>query len=217
MVRWLPLLLLFACGRSGEPTLLAAASLVDVVPEIYDGLDVRASFAASSTLARQIEHGMEADLFLSADEAWVEHLQGRGIGLERRAFALNQLVAWAPPDGPLSVAQLADPRWGRIAIGGEAVPVGRYARSALKGIDVADRLLPCRNARAVIAAVRAGEAGVGIAYATDGGGDLEIAFRLGDVAVTYWALVLSERGRGLLDRVLTSPDVLRKHGFAPLP
>jgi len=87
-------------------------------------------------------------------------------------------------------------------------------------MDVA--LLPCRSAPAVVAALRAGEARVGIAYATDAGpGDgLEIAFRFAKPSVSYWALRLRDRpeARALWARLFTpeAAAALERHGFLPV-
>ena len=209
--RVLALLLLAACARSDRPLLLAAASLGRVVPEIVGAEPVRASFAATSMLARQIERGLDADVFVSADRLWVDHLKERGIGVREAVFARNRLVAWVRAGGS---RELADMR--RIAVGAEGVPVGRYAREALLGRGVDDRLLPCRDAPAVMAALLAGEADAAIAYATDGDGRCEIAFEL-DAEVTYWALLCRERPEAeSLFALLGSPrarGILERHGF----
>jgi len=213
---------LAACARGDEPTILAAASLGDVVPEIFAGSDARLSLAPTSALARQVEQGIDADLLLSADRAWIDALREKGFGREAREFARNALAAWVRQGepAPRAPADLADPRWGRVAVGEAAVPVGRYAREALAGMDVA--LLPCRSAPAVVAALRAGEARVGIAYATDAGpGDgLEIAFRFAKPSVSYWALRLRDRpeARVLWARLFTpeAAAALERHGFLPV-
>lgn len=214
-------LLAAACGPAERPTVLAAASLHRVVPEILAGLDARLSFAASSTLARQIEHGLVADVFLSADRDWVRYLQERGIGVEARRFASADLVAWvrAGEEAPRTAADLRDSHWGRIAVGDPNVPVGRYARRALSGYDLDARLLPCVDARAVLAALAGGAADVAITYEPEGRGDprFRIAFRFDTVSARaeYWALLCRDRpeARRLWERLLAAGPILVSHGF----
>lgn len=209
------LLLSAACGG---PTLVAAASLGDVVPAVLrrTGDEPRASFAATSMLARQIEQGLEADVFLAADREWVDYLIGRGFGVEVRELARNALVACAREGTPgiLGPADLA--RAERIAVGAESVPVGRYARRALAGLGLEDRFLSCRDARAVIATLLAGEADVAIAYATDAR-ELREVHRFERPRVRYWALLLREgpEARALFDRLTgkEAAGVFVEHGF----
>ena len=214
-------LLLFGCAPPEGPRIAAAASLGPVLRDLLDGSGATSSLAASSTLARQIERGFPADLFVSADRDWVDWLQTRGFAGTPRAVARNVLVAWvrASGDAPAGRDDLADPRWGRIAVGAASVPVGRYARAALAGLGLDERLLPCLDAPAVLRALRLGEAGVAIGYATDGAGDaaLRVAFRF-DVDVTYWALPCGPRAEELLRRITgdRARDLWRRHGFLPV-
>lgn len=177
-----------AAGAAGRLTVFAASSLGDVLTaaeiafERATGIDVRISFAASSVLARQIEHGAPADLFISANRAWVDHLITRGMvdAGGTRVIAENTLAVVAPgaagaPAPPLSAATDlaamlgAD---GRLALADPAhVPAGIYARQALQAVglwsSVADRLAVAANVRAALALVQRGEAPLGIVYATD--------------------------------------------------
>jgi len=170
-------------------TVFAAASLADVMQTLaarWARSDVllRFSFAASSTLARQIEQGAPADLYISANEAWMDHLAARGsidIG-SRRVFATNRLVvvSAAPSAGAavsestaaLRDALLSGEPSGRIATGDPAhVPVGRYAEIALRRLGLWEavnaRLVRADNVRSALAFVERGEAAAGIVYATD--------------------------------------------------
>jgi len=172
-------------------TVFAAASLTDVLQQI--GADYAAtgaplprfSFAASSALARQIESGARADVFFSADQAWMDELGQRGLlrpGTRRDAVA-NRLVLIAPagsrlalaiaPHFPLAAA--LGPR-GWLATGDpDIVPVGRYARAALTTLgvwdQVAGRLVRADNVRVALAYVARGEAPLGIVYASDAQAD----------------------------------------------
>jgi molybdate transport system substrate-binding protein len=167
-------------------TVFAAASLTDSVKDLaqrYEretGLRLRLSFAASSTLARQIENGAPADLFLSADEEWMRYLDERQL-VARGTWVhpiANRLVLIAPADRfadvdfgkPSSVSSaLGD---GRLAVGDPAhVPVGRYAKQALEHYDLwrlaEPRLARAENVRAALVLVERGEAPLGIVYSTD--------------------------------------------------
>ena len=167
-------------------TVFAAASLTNVLQELGDGftketsIPVRFSFAASSTLARQIENGAPADVFLSADLEWMDYLQNRNLiqGDTRHDVLGNRLVLVAPVDSKIKVkigprfALAAGLGTGRLATGDpDTVPVGRYAREALTNLnvwnDVADRLVRADSVRSALAFVDRGEAPLGIVYETD--------------------------------------------------
>ncbi|MBL6453753.1 molybdate ABC transporter substrate-binding protein [Belnapia sp. T6] len=176
----------------GQPplTVFAAASLQDALRALEpawraasaEGAPLRLSFAASSALARQIEQGAPADLFLSADEPWMDYLAERRLILpETRVSPLgNALVLVAPADarqGPVALgrgtdlAALLGPG-GRIATGDPAhVPAGRYAQAALDWMGqwgaLAPRLARADNVRSALLLVERGEAPLGIVYATD--------------------------------------------------
>ncbi len=164
----------------------AAASLknaLDAVAAAWEaetGGDVVISYAASSALARQIEQGAPADLFLSADHDWMEWLAEHKLiaPQTRRNLLGNTLVLIAPadsavthkiaPGGDLS-GMLGD---GRLATANvEAVPAGKYAKAALEKLGlwagIADRIAQSENVRVALAFVARGEAVLGIVYATD--------------------------------------------------
>jgi molybdate transport system substrate-binding protein len=170
----------------GEIVVFAAASLTDAVGEIaraYEaksGRSLKISFASSSTLARQVENGAAADIFLSADEEWMTYLDERKLVVKdswSRPIG-NHLVLISPADQSVTVelkkgvdlaALLGD---GRLATGDPAhVPVGRYAQHALEYLGawkaVEPRLARAENVRAALALVERGEAPLGIVYATD--------------------------------------------------
>src|SRR5690349_1243775 len=155
--------------KRGELLVFAAASLGDVLGELStawtrdSGVPVKLSFAASSVLARQIEAGGPADVFISADQEWMDYLAQRGLidKLSRRNLVGNQLVLIAPADSKieLKIAPGFDIvgalEAGRLATGDpDAVPVGKYARSALESLGVwdemADRLVRADNVRSAL-------------------------------------------------------------------
>jgi molybdate transport system substrate-binding protein len=158
----------------------AAASTKDVVEEIArafkdeTGIAVDVTPAASSTLAKQIEKGADADLFLSADEDWADYLSDRKLVEKRRDLLGNRLAVVTPADSKLKIGELADvaaPVVQKLALGGPAVPAGRYARQALEkaGVwdKVKDRVVEGEDVRVALTYVVKGEADAGIVYATD--------------------------------------------------
>ncbi len=180
--------------RAGEATIFAAASTKDAVEDLAQryratgGGAVRTVFAASSTLAKQIAQGAPADLYLSADPAWMDYLAERGaIDAASRVDLLgNTLVLIAPSDGDATPADpgalsaatlgafldshLTNGRPLAIADPGH-VPAGLYAKAALEAFGlwpgVAERTARTADVRAALALVDRGEAPAGIVYATD--------------------------------------------------
>jgi molybdate transport system substrate-binding protein len=172
-----------------EVVVFAAASLTDVLQAIAraGGFgNVKFSFAASSTLARQIEQGAPAQIFISADEAWMDAAQkaGRVLSGTRRDWVLNRLALvrpgtqepGTPPESAEAIRALLLPLLkqaeARIATGDPAhVPVGRYAQAALTDLGlweaVEPRLARADNVRNALVLVERGEAPLGIVYRTD--------------------------------------------------
>lgn len=168
-------------------TVFAAASLTDAMRALGQDWAARGnpmprfSFAASSTLARQIEQGAPADLFMSADEEWMTYVQDRNLIVnDTRVSPLgNSLVLVAPADAaqPVTLTRetnlvaLLGPN-GRIATGDPThVPVGRYAQAALTWMGqwdaIGPRLARADNVRSALLLVERGEAPYGIVYGTD--------------------------------------------------
>jgi molybdate transport system substrate-binding protein len=167
-------------------TVFAAASLTDSLAAVADayktrtGLAVRLSFGASSTLARQIDQGAQADIFFSADTDWMDYLQKSGHIAEgsRKDLLGNRLVLIAASDARPAPAiapgfNLAGALGnGRLALADPAsVPAGKYAREALTALgvwdSVASRIAPAENVRVALEYVARGNAPYGIVYATD--------------------------------------------------
>lgn len=191
-------LLLFASqvapGAERVVTVFAAASLTDVLEEVgraYTAstrVPVRFSFAASSALARQIESGAPAEVFVSADQDWMDHLATRHLiqRATRVDVVTNALVLVAPADSPVQLRiapgfalAAALGRNGRIATGDPVtVPAGRYAKAALSKLgvwkSVEKRLIPADNVRSALNFVALGEAPLGIVYATDARGNARV-------------------------------------------
>jgi molybdate transport system substrate-binding protein len=167
--------------------IFAAASMKNALDEMdaaytaTTGVKVIASYAASSTLAKQIERGAPADVFVSADRDWMDYAIARkDIDENTRVNLLgNSLVLIAPRDSKLDhvtiepgfdLALLAG--GGRIATGDvKAVPAGKYAKAALEKLGawqaVAPKLAMAESVRAALMLVARAEAALGIVYATD--------------------------------------------------
>jgi molybdate transport system substrate-binding protein len=173
--------------RSPSPPLvLAAASLQESLTKAALVWTAKGhqqpvlSFAASSALARQIEAGAPADVFISADEEWMNEVQGKGLlrAGSRASFLGNRLVLIAPASsrGNLSIRRgspLAKALGsGRLAVADpDSVPAGKYAKAALTSLgvwsSVEGKLARGENVRAALLFVERGEVPYGIVYATD--------------------------------------------------
>lgn len=176
-----------AAAASEEVTVFAAASTTDVITQISRLFGDRklgavvTSFAASSTLAKQIENGAPADIFISADLEWMDYLeQKQRIEPATRANLLgNRLVLIAPAGSTIGAVILAPGfdlagmiKEEHLAMGDPGhVPAGRYARTALERLGiwpgVADKVAASATVRAAMALVERGETPLGIVYATD--------------------------------------------------
>ncbi|MCW0394545.1 Molybdate-binding protein ModA [Xanthomonas sacchari] len=168
-------------------TVFAAASLKESLDEAASayqrasGTPVQVSYAASSTLARQVEQGAPADVFVSADQEWMDYLQQRKLidPALRRDLLGNTLVLVAPAASKAQV-DLRKPgallaalgAQGRLAVGQTAsVPAGKYARAALQALGqwdaVQPRLAESESVRSALMLVARGEAPLGIVYGSD--------------------------------------------------
>ena len=172
--------------QTDGPLVFAAASLTDVITEIAEefatetGVRVRLSFAASSALARQIENGAPASVFLSANRQWMDRLDSEAaiVSASRTDIAGNRLALIAAErnatlQAPASVTDLPDLLGdGRLAVGDpDHVPAGLYARASLEALGLWDRIAPrlarTGDVRGALALVARGETPLGIVYATD--------------------------------------------------
>jgi molybdate transport system substrate-binding protein len=174
-----------APAQTPDVTVFAAASLKNALDDIAvafqkeTGRRTAISYGASSALARQIEQGAPADLFLSADLDWMDYLQMRGLirPESRRNLVGNRIVLVAPASeaqdlelrpGALAAALGA----GRLATANvAAVPAGKYGKAALEHLglwsEVAGRLAEAENVRAALTFVARGEAPLGIVDDSD--------------------------------------------------
>ncbi len=236
----LALLALASCGGSGGEsarrpiTVAAAASLTDVVTDAArlwnesQAVQVRTSFAGSSTVARQLEAGAPHDVVLLADAQWMDHLavSGRIDESSRRALALGSLVVVAGGTDPTPPASWEAGRW--TTADPVHVPLGRYAAASLRSLGwwdrVEDRLVPAANARAALRLVERGEVDWGIVYRTDAAASEGVSVVM-DIApehhapVVYSAAVAAdahEGARAFLDWLASDEGraLFTRHGFA---
>lgn len=175
-----------AQAQQRGPLVLAAASLQESLNEAADVWASKRhprpviSFAGSSALARQVEAGAPADIFISADEEWMDYVAGKGLSRpeSRVSFLANRLVLIAPVgrNVRLNIARrfpiARTLGSGRLAMADpDSVPAGKYGKAALTSLGVwptvASKVARAENVRAALALVERGEAPLGIVYATD--------------------------------------------------
>jgi molybdate transport system substrate-binding protein len=173
-------------AAAADITVFAAASLTDALNEINSAWtketshSAAISFAASSALARQIEAGSPADMFISADTDWMDYLDHRNLiqRQTRRDLLGNHLVLIEPAASHTRIsivphfALAAALGGGRLAVADpDSVPAGKYARASLTALgvwdSVANRLAGAENVRLALKYVARGDAPLGIVYTTD--------------------------------------------------
>lgn len=183
-----------AQAQSKDLVIFAAASLKNALDEASAAWvketgkpAPKMSYAASSVLAKQLELGAPADLFLSADLDWMDYAAGKGlIRPETRVTLLaNRIGLIAPADSKVALvlapgvdlaAALGD---GRLAMGNvDSVPAGKYGKAALEKLGawdkVRDKVAQADNVRAALLLVSRGEAPLGIVYTTDAAADPKV-------------------------------------------
>jgi molybdate transport system substrate-binding protein len=216
----LAVLLPLAGPAQAQVSVFAAASLktaLDAGAEAYtqiSGEPVTLTYAGSSALARQIEYGAPADLFLSANEGWMDLLETRGLIQpgSRADLLTNQLVLIAAPGVTVqidltsratAVAALAEGRLAMALI--DAVPAGIYGRAALETLglwdSLRDQVVQTDNVRAALKLVSMAETPFGIVYATDAAAEPTV--RVVDVfpadshpPIRYPVALIGRSGRG---------------------
>jgi molybdate transport system substrate-binding protein len=219
----------------------AAVSLEEVLGQLLTdyvlrqpAVRVRAVFGASDELADNLLAGARADLFLTADGRQLDRLEAAGFVEPgpRTPLARNRLAAI----GKAAVvrvrkpADLAGAGPARIAVANPTVPLGAYTRLYLEGLGLYEAVrahaVQLDNSRAVVTAVRSGQADVGLVYASDAvrAGDCRILFRArrGPPAITYQAAVVNrgrqpDQARALLEFLTARPAArrFRRCGFLP--
>ncbi|WP_426386727.1 molybdate ABC transporter substrate-binding protein [Sphingobium sp. R-21] len=238
-ISWVP-----AMAQQRGPLVLAAASLQEAMTAAANAWAAQRharpvlSFAASSALARQIRSGAPADLFVSADEEWMDDVEKAGFVQRgsRADMAGNRLVLIAPARAPLRLRITRGMPIAR-ALGGsrlamanpDSVPAGKYGRAALTALgvwpDVANRLALGDNVRSALTLVERGEARLGIVYATDARASKAVvlvdSFPAGSHAPIRYPLARLSASRNpeaegfrrfLLSRA--GQDILARYGFS---
>lgn len=167
-------------------TVFAAASLKNAAEDIGKAYEAAGkgkvvfSLASSAELAKQIENGAPASIFISADKKWMDYVQERNliVAESRRDLLGNTLTLIAPADSSLTAdfkagvdlaALIGD---SKLAMGDpDSVPAGRYAKAALEKLglwaSVEPKVARTKDVRAALALVERGEAAAGVVYRTD--------------------------------------------------
>ncbi|MBK9952721.1 MAG: molybdate ABC transporter substrate-binding protein [Candidatus Competibacteraceae bacterium] len=232
-----------SAGAAEQIALYAAASATDAVQDLaarYEkeqGVKVVTSFAAPSALAKQIEQGAPADVFISADSKWMDYLDGQGkiIQASRRNLLGNRLVLIAPKGKAFPVKlekgfDLPGAFEGRWCSCDASVPIGQYARQALTALGwwaaLEPRLAATPDVRSALAFVERGECAVGIVYETDAKRSDKVealgVFPADTHAPVRYPAALVRGGqpaaRGFLDflRTAAAAEVFRRYGFTVL-
>jgi molybdate transport system substrate-binding protein len=217
----------------------AAASLSNVLTGISNeygsAQKITFNFDGTSKLAKQIESGAPADLFFSADDEWMDYLAGKNkIDTATRVdLASNKIVVVVPSDSnnpPARAVDLASEHYRHIALAGEAVPAGRFARSALKSEGTmteafAKKIVNADNVRVALNWVSSHDAEAGIVYSTDAliEPKVKVAFVFKDGSypkIRYPAAVLTssrqaQNAKAFLDfcRSEKAKEIFKKAGF----
>jgi molybdate transport system substrate-binding protein len=230
---------------SDTVTVFAAASTTNAITEIAEQFALHesgkavTSFAASSALAKQIENGAPADLFISADEKWMDYLQARQLidPGSRTALLGNRLVLIAPKGSGIGSVEIkaglslhALLGGARLAMGDPAhVPAGIYGRHALESLNmwdsIKDQLAPAKDVRAALTLVERGEVPLGLVYATDAAVSAKVQVvgtfpEQSHPAIVYPAALVAGGHRELAGQFLgflKSPRakaIFEKHGFS---
>ncbi len=223
-------------------TVFAASSLKTALEDIVPGFEadtghtVTLSFAATSALARQIQHGAPADLVISANPGWMDVLERENLIVANSRVDLisNTLVLIAPANAPGQGQTLKDQlAHGRVAMAlVEAVPAGIYGKAALVAAglwsEVAPRVVQADNVRSALAFVALGEVPLGIVYGSDAMAEDRVTVLATFPAdshppIRYPAAVVAGRdtspARALLDYLKSDAarTTFMRHGFAALP
>lgn len=252
-MRSMPVLTALILGTTGcaqqrapqGPLVLAAASTQEALSAAADDWAAAGhprpviSFAATSALARQIESGAHADIFVSADEKWMNEVEKDGNikASSRRNLTTNTLVMVAPQKGPKNVeldqASIEQALGqGRIAIADpDGVPAGLYGKAALENLSLwqslKDRLARADNVRSALELVERGAAPLGIVYATDARAShkVHVVATFPDTShppIVYPVVLLKDSGQpaaGFYHFLLSSQvkAIFAAHGFGPPP
>ncbi|MGF1659229.1 MAG: molybdate ABC transporter substrate-binding protein [Rubrimonas sp.] len=230
---------LAAAPARAEPMLLAATATGRALDAALAeaGLTAITSYGASGMLARQIEQGAPADVFVSANPKWMTHLVAAGLVEAEKVATLmsNRLVIIGPAGAaaldPETLAARIDAE-GFAMADPQTAPVGAYGQAALGSLGLWEaasaKLVPMRNTLATVAAVASGDVGLGLVYATDaiGQAGVEILWDVPETAHPPIRFLIAPLARGddpeaaqpLVDHLLKpeAQAVFARFGFTPL-
>lgn len=232
--------------QPAKVTVFAAASLTNALQDIANdyqkanGVNIVSSFASSSTLARQLAHGAPADLFISADQKWMDFAKAKQVIDEKSRVTLlgNELVLIAEQSSKLNNVTINEKtQWksllgnGRLAVGDpDHVPAGIYAKEALEKLGAWQTVSPlmarANDVRAALALVDRGEAPLGIVYGSDAmvSKGVKVVSVFPDnshAAVEYPVAIVKGHDNPVVQgfyHYLSSPqaaEVFRRYGFTP--
>lgn len=224
---WLLVALVVAPAAGAEPggplRVMAASSLRELAGTIVDRwsraehVEVSTVFAASSTLAHQVQAGAPCDIYVTADPAWLAGLELQ----DRYDWLGNDLVVVVPVEDPdVDLKRLRS-----LALAGPEVPAGKYAAAALEqlGIALPARVVYGSNVRDVLAKVAVGGAEAAVVYATDAAIEprVRVSQRLSSAShppIVYAVGLLTARGRPLFEalRAPAAVRAARELGFTSL-
>jgi molybdate transport system substrate-binding protein len=220
-------------------TVLAAASLKDALDEVVSSYPAKpvVAYGSSAALARQIENGAPADIFISADLDWMDYVEKKNLLAPgtRRNLLGNRLVLIAPAKQPVKLEPA--PGFpiakalgnGRIALAEpNSVPAGKYAKAAFEKLgvwdQVASRVAAAENVRAALALVSRGETPLGVVYQTDANAERGVMVAgvfpedtHPPIIYPVAALKGAKEGTDKFLEFLTRPQsraIFEKHGFA---
>ena len=232
-------------AASDTLTVFAAASTTNAVTEVGAVFGARnaerfvPSFASSSTLAKQIENGAPADIFISANAKWMDYLEEKGLVEKGSRIDLlsNRIVLIVPADSAVKAVPVG-PGFdlpallgeGRLSMGDpDHVPAGIYGQQALESLEVwtsvESRVARAKDVRAALTLVERGEAPVGLVYATDAAISDKVRV-VGTFAesshppIVYPVAVVAGKRSPAADRfmaLLQSPEaraIFQKYGFS---
>lgn len=241
-------LILGSCTNAGPdraPLILAASSMQDALEEAAHvwaetgHAQPVLSFAGTASLARQIEAGAPADIFISADSEWMDEIDRKDLIVpgSRTVLASNELALIAKGDSTIKLPihrgfRLKSAlKGGRLAMADpDSVPAGRYARQALTSLevwgDVEPRITRTDSVRAALALVTRGEAPLGIVYRSDAigesgvriiglfpqGSHVPIVYPIAILAASKASDTAEFRGFLLSGK---AGEIFAKHGFNP--
>ena len=211
--------------------MFCAASLTGAVQSTArsEGIAVVLNSGGSNALVRQVEQGAKADVLLLADDREARKtLEPRGYKV--MALASNQLVVIAPAPAKIEKESFAEALQGtrELAVADPATaPLGGYTQEALQGLSLSAKLIPLKDAEAVLSAVALSHAGLGIVYRSDAMAEPGVRV-IADVPTNRHRPVLyvavlpstpSPDSQRLVDSLLSGKgkDVLRQRGFLPPP